>query len=84
MPSDGSPASVETRAAPDSRRLWIFRGLAVLAPVLALVGAELTLRALGHYRPTAFWLEAGEGMLRANPALVLRMSARLWRECPGR
>lgn len=68
MPSDGSPASVETRAAPDSRRLWIFRGLAVLAPVLALVGAELTLRALGHYRPTAFWLEAGEGMLRANPA----------------
>jgi len=68
MSSDGSPASVETRAAPAGRRLWVFRGLALLAPVLIMLAAEVGLRASGRHRPTAFWLEAGEGMLRANPA----------------
>ena len=68
MPSEGFPTSVESRAVPDSRRAWLFRGLALVAPVLVLLGIEWALRWAGHYRPTAFWLEAGDGMLRANPA----------------
>ena len=68
MPSEGSPTSVEVRAVPDSRRAWLFRGLALMAPVLAVLGIEWALRWAGHHRPTAFWLEAGDGMLRANPA----------------
>jgi tetratricopeptide (TPR) repeat protein len=68
MSSEGSPASVETRAASDSRRLRLFRGLALVAPVLALLGVEFGLRFSGNHRPTAFWLEDGDGMLRANPA----------------
>ncbi|MEN9777718.1 MAG: hypothetical protein RJB04_1473, partial [Verrucomicrobiota bacterium] len=68
MPPDGPPASVVTCASPDSRRAWLFRGLALVAPVVALLGIEWALRWSGHHRPTAFWLEAGDGMLRANPA----------------
>ncbi len=68
MSSEGSPASAETHASPDSRRLRLFRGLALVAPVLVLLGVEFGLRLSGNHRPTAFWLEAGDGMLRANPA----------------
>ena len=68
MSSEGSPTPVDRRAAPGSRRLWLFRALALLAPVLALLAVEFGLRLSGNHRPTAFWLEAGDGMLRANPA----------------
>lgn len=68
MSSEGSPAPVDRPAAPDSRRLWLFRGLALLAPVLAVLAIECGLRLSGSHRPTAFWLDAGDGMLRANPA----------------
>ena len=68
MPPDGPPASVVTCASPDSRRAWLFRGLALVAPVVAVLGIEWALRWSGHHRPTAFWLDSGDGMLRANPA----------------
>lgn len=68
MSSEGSPAPVDRRAVPGSRRLRLFRALALLTPVLALLAVEFGLRLSGKHRPTAFWLEAGDGMLRANPA----------------
>lgn len=39
-----------------SRRRWAFRVVAVLAPLVLVALAELSLRLLGHHRPTQFWL----------------------------
>lgn len=68
MSSQGSPNVPGGRAAPGGRRLWIFRAAALVAPLLLVAAVECGLRLSGHHRPTAFWLEAGDGMVRANPA----------------
>ncbi len=53
-----------------ARRLWRFRLLALLLPLLALGLVELTLRLAGYGHPTAFFLPAnnqGRAMLTDNP-----------------
>lgn len=53
-PSAERPASISPR------RLWLFRLLAVVFPLLLLIGAEFGLRWAGTGYPTSFWVSAQE------------------------
>lgn len=68
MSSEGTSTAPHGRGVPGGRRLWLFRGAALLAPLVLLAALEAGLRLAGRHWPTSFWLEAGDGMLRANPA----------------
>jgi tetratricopeptide (TPR) repeat protein len=70
----GVPASPRGTPKPGSatavRRLWCFRLLAMLLPLLALGLVELALRLAGYGHPTAFFLQVndqGRDMVRDNP-----------------
>lgn len=65
-----APAQTAPRHPPSLRRVWCFRLLAMLLPVLALGVVELALGLAGYGHPTAFFLPAndqGRKMVRDNP-----------------
>lgn len=73
----GQPSNASRAPSPDrkrtpvpSGRLWCFRLIALLSPLLMLGALELSLRLAGYGHPTGFFLtvnDNGRAMLRDNP-----------------
>ncbi len=71
MPPPGKEPSEAVRTTRTASRTWLFRGFAILAPVVLLLAAEAVLRGMGKRRPTEFWLPADQpGFIQANPAFA--------------